>query len=65
MYHLIIEHLGVRRCLAMRKKDDFTDELYIDCSKDHGCIPENHVRDIFITCAGDITLKKKAGIYRD
>jgi len=49
----------------MRKKDDFTDELYIDCSQDHGCIPENHVRDIFITCAGDISLKKKAGIYRD
>lgn len=65
MYHLVIEHLGVRRCLARSKKDDFTQGMYIDCSRDLGCIPDNHIRDVKIKCAGNIPLEKSAGVYRD
>lgn len=65
MYHLIIEHLGVRRCLATSEKDEFVNGLYIDCSQDHGCLASEHVRDITIICAGDSPATRRAAVYRD
>lgn len=65
MYHLIIEHLGVKRCLAKNKSDIFKNEMSIDCSMDHACIPSKHLRDITIICTGDKRSEKRAGVFSD
>ncbi len=65
MYHLVIKNLGVKRCIEVREKDDFKEGMYADCSLDHGCIPSRHIRDIRITCTGDIQVERTAGIYSD
>mgnify|MGYP006282660737 CR=1 FL=1 len=65
MYHLVIENLGVKRCIALSEKDDFYDGMYADCSVDIGCIPGNHVRTINVICTGKNPLKLKAGIFKD
>ncbi len=65
MYHLIIENLGAKKCIAISETDDFTDGMYADCTQDHGCIPGNFIRDINITCSGDKPIVIKAKIYSD
>lgn len=65
MYHLVIENLGVKRCIAVSEKDTFYDGMYADCSVDNGCIPRNHVRTINVICTGNKELKLKAGIFKD
>jgi len=65
MFHLIIEQMGVKRCIACRENDDFENGLFIDCSTDYGCKPENFIRSIEINCAGDPPLKLRARIFQD
>lgn len=65
MYHLIIENLGVKRCIARSDEDIFEDGMYADCSLDLGCIPNEYVRDISIICTGDKPFSITAGVYRD
>ena len=65
MYHLVIENLGVRRCLAVREKDDFREGMHADCSLDHGCIPAIYVRKVTIRCVGDRHVEMVASVYSD
>ncbi|MCF8224172.1 MAG: hypothetical protein K9J25_13635 [Bacteroidales bacterium] len=65
MYHLVVENLGVKRCIAISEKDDFHDGMYADCRVDNGCIPQNHVRTINVICTGKKAGKLKAAIFKD
>lgn len=65
MYHLIIENLGVKRCIARSEKDNFKEDMYIDCLQDFGCIPETYIRSIRINCTGKEALSINASIYKD
>jgi len=65
MYHLVIENLGEKKCLAVSPQDDFEDGLYIDCTQDFGCIPGKFIREIHVTCAGDKPVRIKARIFSD
>lgn len=65
MYHLIIEELGVKRCIAKSESDTFSEGMFIDCAQDMGCIPGKYIREINIVCTANPTLSKKAKIYSD
>jgi len=65
MYHLVIENLGEKRCIATSEQDNFSEGMYADCTLDNGCIPDNYIREISILCAGDKPVRVKAVIYRD
>jgi len=65
MFHLIIENLGVKRCIAKSDSDNFKEGMYADCSIDNGCIPDTYVREISIRCSGNEPVHIKAKVYRD
>ena len=65
MYYLIVENLGVERCIHMSEEDVYMDGMSFSCVPDLGNPGIEFVKDIRIVCIEAPDPPMGAKVYRD
>jgi hypothetical protein len=65
MYYLVIENLGVERCIHSGKEDSYRNGMSFSCTPDLDFQGGELVREISIVCSEVPDPPLKARVYRD
>jgi hypothetical protein len=65
MYYLVVQNLGVERCIHRSEDDIYEDGMSFSCTPDLGFYPAYPVRKISIVCSENPDSPLLAEVYRD
>jgi hypothetical protein len=65
MYYLVIQNLGVERCIHQSDEDVYIDGMAFSCTLDLGFFPNKFLRDLSIVCIEVPDGPLKAKVYSD